>query len=159
MYKVILAILFSSLVTGCGFHMAGKGTYSSELSNTHIQGPASSRELLLLLEKRLRSNQINVVEDDTATAIIRILDEVRDKTTLSVDTQGKAREYELFLQVTYEVKRPDNTTLLPQETIDINRDFVFNKADLLGTNEEENELYNEMRNDAAKLIVYKLQAI
>jgi LPS-assembly lipoprotein len=159
MYKIILVILLSSMLTGCGFHMAGKGTYSNELSKTQIQGPASSRELLLLLEKRLRSNQINVVEDEAATAIIRILDEVRDKTTLSVDAQGKAREYELLLKVTYEVKKPDNTTLLPQETIDINRDFVFNKSDLLGTNEEEKDLYNEMRNDAAKLIVYRLQAI
>lgn len=159
MFKYIHIIIISSLLYGCGFHLAGEGTFASELSNTHIQSTSSSNEMMRLLEKNLRSNQINVVGADSATALLRILHEETEKVVLTVDSDGKAREFELLLRITFEVKRPDNTVLLDQQVIDLNRDFVFDKSDLLGTNEEEQELYSEMRNDAAKLIVYRLQTI
>ena len=159
MYKFLQIILFASLLYGCGFHLAGEGTFANELSNTHIQSSSSSNELLRLLEKNLRSNQINVVEVESATAVLHILNEETEKVVLTVDNDGKAREYELLLRIIFDVKRVDNSVLLKQQEIDLSRDFVFDKSDLLGTNEEEQELFNEMRNDAAKLIVYRLQTI
>ncbi|MBT8125050.1 MAG: hypothetical protein KJO81_09525 [Gammaproteobacteria bacterium] len=159
MYKLIQITIISSLLYGCGFHLAGEGNFATELNNTHIQSTSSSNEMLRLLEKNLRSNQINVVGAESATALLRILHEETEKVVLTVDSDGKAREFELLLRITFEVKRVDNTVLLDQQVIDLNRDFVFNKSDLLGTNEEEQELFSEMRNDAAKLIVYRLQTI
>ena len=84
------------------------------------------------------------------------MQEETEKVVLTVDSDGKAREFELLLRITFEVKRPDNTVLLGQQVIDLNRDFVFDKSDLLGANEEEQELFSEMRKDAAKLIVYRI---
>lgn len=159
MFKYIQIIIISSLLYGCGFHLAGEGTFARELSNTHIQSTSSSNEMLRLLEKNLRSNQINVVTAESATALLRILHEETEKVVLTVDNDGKAREFELLLRITFEVKRADKTVLLDQQVIDINRDFVFDKSDLLGANEEEQALLSEMRNDAAKLIVYRLQTI
>ncbi len=159
MYKLIQITIISSLLYGCGFHLAGEGNFATELNNTHIQSTSSSNEMLRLLEKNLRSNQINVVGAESATALLRILHEETEKVVLTVDSDGKAREFELLLRITFEVKRVDNTVLLDQQVIDLNRDFVFDKSDLLGTNEEEQELFSEMRNDAAKLIVYRLQTI
>jgi LPS-assembly lipoprotein len=155
-FVIVIAI---GLIQGCGFHMAGEGEFASELNNTHIQSSSFSNEMLRLLEKNLRSNQINVVSAESATAWLRILNEETGKVVLTVDSDGKAREYELLLRVTFEVKRPDNTVMLKQQEIELSRDFVFDKINLLGTNEEEQELFNEMRNDAAKLIVYRLQTI
>ena len=85
--------------------------------------------------------------------------EETEREVLTVDSDGKAREYELMLRITFEVTRPDNSILLKQQVIDISRDFVFEKSSLLGANEEEKELFKEMRNDAAKLVVYRLQTI
>ena len=78
---------------------------------------------------------------------------------LTLDSDGKAREYELSLNVTFNVKRPDNSYLLREQSVSLNRDFVFDKRNLLGANEEEQQLFSEMRSDAAKLIVYRLQTI
>ncbi len=155
-FKVLLIIFFLS---GCGFHLAGEGTFADELSNTYVQGVSSSKDMLRLLEKNLRSNQINVVESDSATAVLRILNEETERVVLTVDNDGKAREFELLLKIRFDVRRPDNSVLLDQQTVDLNRDFVFDISDLLGANEEEQELFNEMRRDAAKLIVYRLQTI
>ncbi len=159
MFKYIQIALISLVIYGCGFHLAGEGTFADELNNTNIQATASSKEFLRLLEKNLRNNQINVVDIEHATAILRILNEEDDKSVLTVDNDGKAREFELLLRIKFDVRRPDNTILLNQQAIEINRDFVFDKDDLLGTNEEEQELFSEMRRDAAKLIMYRLQTI
>ena len=156
----IIPIIFAaSFINGCGFHLAGEGDISGELSNTHIKTSSSSNEFLHLLEKNLRYNKINVVDANSATAWLRILREETEREVLTVDSDGKAREYELMLRITFEVTRPDNSILLKQQVIDISRDFVFEKSSLLGANEEEKELFKEMRNDAAKLVVYRLQTI
>ncbi len=159
MYKYFQVVLFALLLQGCGFHLAGEGKFADELSNTHIQGASASKEMLRALEKSLRSNHINVVAAESATALLRILNEETERVVITVDSNGKAREFELLLRITFEVKRLDNTVLLDQQMIDLNRDFVFDKSDLLGANEEEQDLFNEMRKDAAKLIVYRLQTI
>lgn len=159
MYKNLLVFLLASILAGCGFHLAGEGTFVSELNNTHIQNVSSSNEMSRLLDKNLRSSQINIVAEESATALLRILNEETEKEVITVDSDGKAREFELILKITFEVKRPDNSILLDKQIIALDRDFVFDKNNLLGTNEEERELLNEMRNDAAKLIVYRLQTI
>lgn len=155
-----LSILFTLLLLqSCGFHLASEGEFSSEVSNTHVQALSSSNELVRLIEKNLRTNRVNVVDADHATALLRILSEETEKVVLTLDNDGKAREYELLLRISFEVKRPDNSVMLNQQKIDLNRDFVFDKNDILGATEEEQEMFNEMRNDAAKLIVYRLQSL
>ena len=158
--KIIFSIsVYIGVLVSCGFHLAGTGEFSDSLQNTSVQGVATSRELLNMIERTLKSNQINVVEPEQATALVNILSEEIEKVVLTVDSDGKAREYELILRVSFDVKGLDNSYLLNEQNIQLNRDFVFNKSDLLGANEEEQQLFNEMRDDAARLIVYRLQSI
>ena len=159
MNKFLSIIFILLLLQSCGFHLASEGEFSSEVSYTHVQALSSINELVRLIEKNLRTNRVNVVNADHATALLRILSEETEKVVLTLDNDGKAREYELLLKISFEVMRPDNSFLMKQQMIDLNRDFVFDKNDLLGATEEEQELFNEMRNDAAKLIVYRLQSI
>lgn len=159
MFKSSFFIISIFALSACGFHLASEGEFSDELSNTHVEAISSSKELVRLVEKNLRSNNINVVSEQEATARLRVLNEETEKVVLTLDNDGKAREYELLLKITFEVQRADKSYLLKQQVIDLNRDFVFDKSDLLGANEEEQELFSEMRNDAAKLIIYRLQTI
>ena len=152
-------ILLAFLLSSCGFHLAGTGEFPSSLQNTSVQGVSITRDLINYIERNLTANKINIVEKEQATALINILEEQTEKITLTVDSDGKAREFELKLNVYFDVKRPNDTYLLKQQNISLSRDFVFDKDDLLGTNEEEQQLFNEMRKDAAKLIVYRLQTI
>ena len=152
-------LFFSCTLSGCGFHLAGYGDYSSSLDNTSVQSVSSSHELVRLIENNLKSSKINIVEIDQATAIVNILHEETEKVVLTLDSDGKAREYELILEVTFEVKGHGNSYFLKDQSISLSRDFVFEKGDILGANEEEQQLFSEMRNDVAKLIVYRLQTI
>ena len=157
--KILYILVLLSMQFGCGFHLAGSGDFSSILDNSSVLSAASSRELVRLVEKNLLSNKINIVDKNEATAVINILSEETERAVLTLDSDGKAREFELILKVTFDAKKPDNSFLLREQNISINRDFVFDKSDLLGANEEEQQLFSEMRRDVAKLIVYRLQTI
>jgi len=156
--QILILILLIS-ISSCGFHLAGSGEFSSNLENTSVQGAASSRELVRYIEKHLKSNEINIVGLSQASAVINILNEQTDRVVLSLDNDGKVREFELILNITYDVKKADNTYMLKEQNISINRDFVFNKTNLLGSDQEQQNVYSEMRDDAAKVIVYRLQQI
>ncbi len=147
------------MLLSCGFHLAGTAQLASSFDNTSIQSAASSRELVRLIEKNLKSNKINVVGIDQATALINILHEETDKVVLTLDSQGKAQQFDLILRVTFDVIKSDNSYLLRGQSINLNRIYIFDKGDLLGSKEEEQNLFSEMRSDAAKIIVYRLQTI
>ncbi len=158
-YIKALACLFLFALYGCGFHLAGTGEFSNSLERTSVQGFAISRELLNQIKRNLKSNQIDVVNPEQATALVNVLSEETEKEVLTLDSDGKAREYELILKVSFDVKGTDNSYFLKPQEIQLSRDFVFDKRDLLGANEEEAQLFDEMKRDAAKLIVYRLQSI
>jgi len=157
--KVVILIVMLNLLYACGFKLAGSGEFSSSLENTSVQSSASSRELAAQVERNLTANQVNIVPLDQATALVNILNEEMDRVVLSLDDDGKAREFELVLKVIFDVRRPDNTALLNQQSVNVSRDFLFEKTELLGTNEEEQQLLKEMRRDIARLIVRRLQNI
>lgn len=157
--NLVFMTVFMMVFSSCGYKMAGSGEFSSSLENTSVQAAVSSRELVRYIEKHLKSNEINIVGINEASAIINILNEQTDRVVLSLDNDGKVREFELILKVTYDVKRADDTYMLNEQEISLNRDFVFNKTNLLGSDEEQQEVFSEMRNDAAKVIVFRLQKI
>lgn len=160
--KFNLFITFLAVVTSissCGYKLAGSGEFASSLDNTSVQGAVPSRELTRYIEKHLISNDINVVDANQASAIITILNEETDRTVISLDDEGKVREFELILNIEYEVKSAGGSTLMSSKKININRDFVFNKTNILGSEQEQQNMYSEMRDDAARVIVYRLQQI
>jgi Rare lipoprotein B len=157
--KYLQIILLASLLAGCGFRLAGQGNIPDELNNTHVQNVSANKKMVSLVEMNLRANQINVVPADNASALLRLLNEETDRAVISLDNDGKAREFELLLRITFEVKGSENKVILAKQNIKLNRDFVFDVNNLLGANEEEEKLFDEMRRDAARLIINRLKNI
>ena len=81
------------------------------------------------------------------------------KNIQSLDNDGNVREYELILEVSFDVSDEEGKKLLAKQDLRLSRDLLFDVNDVLGNLEEERQLYDEMRKDAARLIVYRLQAI
>jgi len=113
----------------------------------------------LLLSGCSDSDSTQVVPADNASALLRLLNEETDRAVISLDNDGKAREFELLLRITFEVKGSENKVILAKQNIKLNRDFVFDVNNLLGANEEEEKLFDEMRRDAARLIINRLKNI
>ncbi len=153
-------LIVSGMLQGCGFRLAGSGGDADHgIESISLQGPGSSRVLMQFTRNFLESNKIRVVGDEQASAQLEILFESAEKEVLSLDSDGKAREYDLVLSIAFDVRRPDDSYLLNGQSISLNRAFVFDKRDVLGSAEEEQRLMDEMRKHAARLIVYRLRAM
>jgi len=157
-------IIVATLLTGCDFHLRGNFALPNTISSLYIQIPTYSfNELTALLDELtvlLEGNGIAVASDrKSADAVLVVEKETFDKRTLSVDSKtGKEREHELAYTISYRVLATDGKEILSPQTVNLVRDYVFDEVAVLGTNQEKNVLYQEMRQEAAHRILRRLVA-
>lgn len=155
--KIIIALLCLSLVQGCGFRLAGKADLDPVFDNTYVTFSGRGRPMAELLEAQFKTNQVNLVAQDQATAVVSVLYENRTREILSVDEEGRVNEYELVLRVGISVANAEGQQLIPNQDLRLSRDFFFEIDEVLGN--EEQTIYQELREDISRLIIYRLQAI
>lgn len=94
-----------------------------------------------------------------AEAVLVLGQEARSKTILSLSGAGRVTEYRLGLRLTYSVSDKDGRTLAVAETIELNRDITYDDAQVLAKGAEEQRLYRDMEDNAARRIMRRLQSI
>ena len=155
--STIIVLLFA--LSACGYRLAGKADLDPVFDNTFIGFQSGGREVARLVENQFKANGIKIVAQNEAEVIVDILYERRNREILTVDEQGRVREYELIMRVGVDAKTLDGKKLLPSQDIRLTRDFLFDIDEVLGNDREQGEIYQEMREDIARLIIYRLQAI
>lgn len=157
--SVLLALFCVALLSGCGFQLRGKVSLPPEMARTYITGLPQFSEFRANLRRQLRANGVEVVEAaDDSTANLRITRNRSGKRILSVNDKGKVQEFELFVSIAFEVKGQE-TVLLENQTINLQREFLFNEDDVLGKAQEEQLVFKDMRKNLVRLMIYRLQAI
>ena len=106
------------------------------------------------------STNARVVADrKEAQAVFELLGEAREREVLSVNAQGRAREYQLRLLTTFRVVDPNGTELIAPTTLTARRDISFNESELLAKESEEALLYRDMQSDLVRQMVTRLQGM
>jgi len=153
--------VFIVLLTSCGFHLRGAYQLPAFMKTTYVQADNQSGELVRSLKRRLKANGIRIVDDvHEAAAVFEIQTEILNKRVLSVDSKGRAREYELNYSINFsllDLARENETTLL-QQSLKLEREFLFDTEDVLGKSREEATLVKDMQQDMVRLIMLRLQA-
>jgi LPS-assembly lipoprotein len=155
--RAFLALLAcASLSTaGCGWHLRGKQTFPFETISVPYTTP-----LAIELQRNLgaASERTRVVAKPAeAEAVLAILREAQEKVILSLNTQGRVREYQLRYRVDYRVSNQKGVDFVPPTTIVLRRDITYNDQ-VLAKETEEALLYREMRSDMVQQIVRRLAA-
>lgn len=158
--KSLSIFLLIAMLAACGFHLRGAAELPPELSRTHITGVSEYSGFAISLRQQLRANGVETVDDqEQATATLYITQNRTGRRVLSVDDDGKVREFELVTILSFEVKGKDQELLLENQTITLTRDFVFDQNDVLGKAEEAELLQEDMEQDIIRLMLYRLQTI
>jgi LPS-assembly lipoprotein len=126
---------------------------------TSVSHEANADVMANVVISQFKANDIEIVDVESASANLTILYETQNKEILSVDENGKVREYELILQIGIRLEDEKGKVLIKNQNIRLSRDFLFEIDDVLGKTSEREQIYQEMREDIARLIVYRLQAI
>lgn len=152
---VFLPVLL--LVDGCGFQLRGALDLSQDISPIYID-PKSAYELDRDIKMLLATNNIPTVDKAyKANSVLVLLKERKSNRVLSVDANGRAREYLLNYSVIFTMKVKQS--IEKQDTISLTRSLVFDPDAVLAVTNETEILYKDMRQDASRSILLRLQAL
>jgi LPS-assembly lipoprotein len=159
-FKLLLAVIFAAVLTGCGFHLRGTLSGNLPYKTMHIALPETA-EVRIWLERYINAaGSTEIVEEASqADATFQQLSDGRQKTILSVNAQGRVREYRLQLNYTFRVVNKKGQVLIPPNEINLTRDITFDDSNVLAKDLEEGLLWRDMNNDLVNQIMRRLSII
>ncbi len=159
--RYITLALLVSLIQACGFQLRGALDLSQDISPIYLQ-QNNLFELGREIKALLNANKLQIAENEQqAKAQLALLSETRGRRVLSVDSNGRAREYLLNYTVNFSIKIKQTTGINQQgrqDTISVRRSLVFDSEEVLAVANQSEILYKDMQRDVARLILLKLQA-
>jgi LPS-assembly lipoprotein len=156
--RLFLAAVPAFLATGCGFQL--RRSEDIPFASVFVDAPTGS-----LIAQRIR-NTLSAnrktrlaATADEAEAVLKLTQEDRKKTILSLSGAGRVTDYRLSLSLRYTLSGKNERTLAAPEVIELSRDMTYDDAQFLAKEAEENLLYRDMEDKAALRILRRLQSL
>lgn len=157
--NLILAGLFT-LIAACGFQLRDAAELPASIQTMHIQGINMRQGLGLELKRTLRRNGVNVIDDySEGAAVLSFLKNQYERRVLSVGGNAKVSEYELTLEITFQLTDNQQNKLIDNERFEARRDYQFDQEQVLGRDGEESLLREEMDKQISQAILRRLSAL
>lgn len=158
--RVLLALILAAALTGCGFHLRGTLSGNLPYKTMYIALPETADVRIWLQRYISASGSTEIVDDaKSADATLQQLTDSRQKTILSVNAQGRVREYRLQLTYGFRVVNAKGQVLVPPNEISLSRDITFDDSNVLAKDLEEGLLWRDMNNDLVNQIMRRLSII
>src|SRR6056297_402711 len=156
---MMIALLLSALVSGCGFQLRGAANLPVEMSTTWVKVPDPSSAFARELELLLRGNGVTIADGSgQGVAELRILRERITRRALSISGDARVREFELVFELQFSLVDASGEPLLGPDTLRLERDFQFDEQEILGAATEEELLRENLRRSMAAALIRRLEA-
>lgn len=154
----VLALMV--LLAGCGFHLRDALLLPPGLGQVRVQASDPDGPLAQQLQQALQRAGASVAApDDEDAATLRIISERLGDTSISVDQFGRSQEFTLRYAVIFDLRRDDDTDLVPQQAIELSRDYVSVPTSSAGTEGERELLVRELRREMVSSILRRIDAV
>jgi LPS-assembly lipoprotein len=143
-----------------GWHLRGSQVKALGIERVNLRAIGAP-----MIEARVREllgyGDVTIVGGATpADATIALSNESFATRVLSIDPQtGKVREVELGLQLSYELLDAAGQVAVPMQTQQWIREYAYDESSVLGTVEQESVLRQNLVEDAAALILLRMQTL
>lgn len=165
----LLAILALSLtLAGCGFHLRNRIALPADLGPVRVTSSAAYSELTTTVARGLQAAGATPAPalpegvreaDAPPVATLRILSERWGDLPIAIDEAGRAQEFSLRYAVVFVFKKADGTDLVPQQVVELSRDYVSPPQDATGTSTEREVLADELRREMAASILRRIDGV
>jgi LPS-assembly lipoprotein len=146
------------MLAGCGFHLRGVQSLPSWLNKVSVITTHVSPEWGPIMKRQLQLAHVMIVDDPTeAPYWLTIQNERMQQNISSISSGSSPRQYQLTYHVQFTLQRAKGTELIAPSTIVVTRLLTINNDRILGSHDEEEQLKQEMRRDAAVQILYRLE--
>jgi len=152
--RILSAVFIAFMLTGCGFHLRGVVDLPKWLDNVFIISSDQQRDLSSMLKNQLEAYKIHISADpDTADYWLYIEDDIFHQQIASVSSSTTPRQYQMVYNVRFRLVETKGREIIPSRQVSVTRQVTINNDRILGSNDEESITKNEMRRDAASLII------
>ena len=159
--RVVALLALACMLSACGFQLRGAdGQYRMPFRSIYLAFNDTSA-LGTELRRNLRAGDTVLVVTDPAKAeaLFDVMSETRGKSILSLNSQGRVREYLLTYTLVFRVRDAKGAQLLGPTEINLKRPITFNETQVLAKESEEVLLYRDMQTDLVQQIMRRLAAV
>lgn len=159
--RAVCALALATLLSACGFQLRGSNGQAALPFKTIYIGIADTSPLGSELKRNIRASGDTLVVTDPKAAEVSldVLSELREKAVLSLNTQGRVREYALYYKLRFRVRDDKNKELIAPTEIVLKRDISFNESAVMAKENEEALLYRDMQSDLVQQLLRRLHAL
>ncbi len=157
--RLLAAPLLAAVVllpAACGWHLRGSYAMPPTLVPIAVEGEGIAGEL------RDSLRRTGALDGGEPASRVEILEQNQDRRVVSVDADGKVNEYEIRYDVRWQLTASgdDGTgqrVLIAPQTLQASRTYDFDSGSVLSKSDEEETRIEEMRDDIAQQILFRLQ--
>lgn len=169
-FRLFALVLAAVVLSGCGFHLRNRIALPADLGPVRVAGATTSySELVTSLSRGLQAAGATLAtqvgdeqpEDDGAeqVATLRVVSERWGDLPIAIDEAGRAQEFTLRYAVVFAFKKADGTDLVPQQVVELSRDYVSPPEDATGTTTEREVLADELRREMSASILRRIDGV
>ena len=164
-FRSVFALSLLLALAGCGFQLRNALVLPPDLGPVAVTAGDPYSALADSLARSLeRAGATPAAADavDTSTKL-EIMSEKWADLPIAVDALGRAQEYSLRYAVVFRLRQPgataeDDRIIVPQQAVELARDYIAPANDAIGRNSERELLVNEMRRDMSAAILRRIDA-
>ena len=156
---VVLASL-ALLCTACGFHLRNALSLPQDLMPVRVSAPDPYSPLAeSLADSMTRAGATPASEDsDQPATTLQIISERWGNQPISIDELGRAQEFSLRYAVIFSLLDAEGNVVVPQQAVELSRDYTAPPADSIGKTSERELLAREMRREMSQAILRRIGA-
>ncbi|MBC3875659.1 LPS-assembly lipoprotein LptE [Undibacterium flavidum] len=156
--KIVTYLVLATSISACGFALRGAVVFPFQ--SIYVGLPESSA-LGGELKRNLRANGKTEVtaQATNAEVILDVLGETRDKVILSLNSQGRVREFNLIYNLKFRLRDKAGREVLEPTTISLKRNLSFKENEVLAKEAEEALLYRDMQSELVQQIMRRLAVV
>ncbi|WP_028917834.1 LPS assembly lipoprotein LptE [Pseudoxanthomonas sp. J35] len=166
MIRYVLPVLLALALAGCGFHLRDSLALPEDTPPVLVSSTTPFSELVTTLERNLRNAGATVasreqvaVDKKARVARLEILSERWGDLPIAIDDQGRAQEFSLRYATIFTFRLADGRELVPQQVVELSRDYVSPPEDATGTSTEREILADELRREMAASILRRIDSV
>ena len=160
MKRLLIAVL-ALLLAGCGFHLRNALSLPPDIGPVRVVSPNAYSPLAESLAQALTRAGAAAPADPTATsgvAMLEIISERWGDSPIAIDQIGRAQEFSLRYATEFALRDANGKDVVPQQVIELSRDYVAPAADAIGKASERELLSKELRRDMTAAILRRIDA-
>lgn len=153
-------VLLAAGLSACGFHLRNHISLPTDLGAVRVVSTTKYSPLADAVARGLQNAGAALADEKAeGVAMLNIQSERWGDRPIAIDQFGRAQEFSLRYAAVFEFVRADGSVLVPQQVVELSRDYVTPPVDVVGTNTEREILSNELRREMAASILRRVDSV